>query len=206
MFLRILLISSLLFLFSSAEVVTTKNVKRATGVGYGTTREDAVNNAIIEALGQITGVKISKTAIKETLSVKNQDGKRLDMTYNGEIKKVTRGKADAYQILNVMEKGDGQFVAEVEVVNTKITKKYKTPGLNNNRRSIVVVPANFTNEQFTILGEAKSARSTNINLSQELLNSITQTRKFNVLDREESRAFIVSKMFLDLKKQAKMKL
>lgn len=189
MLLRILLISVLLFLFSNAQVITTKNVKRATGVGYGTTREDAVNNAIVEAVGQITGVKISKTAIKETLSIKNQDGKRLDMTYNGEIKKVTRGKADAYKILNVMEKGNGQFVAEVEVVNTKITRKYKTPGLNSNRRSIVVVPANFTNDNFTILGEVKSSRSTNINLSQELLNSITQTRKFNVLDREESRAF-----------------
>ena len=190
MFLKIFLISSLLFLFSCAEIVTTTNEKKATGIGYGTSRDDAVNNAIIEALGQITGVKISKTAIKETLSIKNQDGKKLDMTYNGEIKKVTKGKVDAYQILNVMEKENGQFVAEVEVVNTEITKKYKTPGLNaSNRRSIVVVPANFKDENFNIINEVKSSRDININLSQELLNSITQTRKFNVLDREESRAF-----------------
>lgn len=190
MFLRIIIISSMLFLFSNAKVVTKTNVKQATGIGYGSSRENAVNNAIVEALGQITGVKIKKTAIKETLSVKNSDGRSLDMSYNAQISKVTRGKVDSYRILNVMEKTKGQFVAEVEVKNTKVTKSYKTPGLNHNkRRSIVVIPANLTRGSFNILGESKTSVDTNINLSQELLNSITQTRKFNVLDREESRAF-----------------
>lgn len=187
---KTIVILFLLVTFSNSEVITNTTVKKAVGVGYGTSRQNAINEAIVEAIGQITGVKISKKSVKESLSIKDSSGKSLDMRYSSEISKVTSGKVDSYNIVNVEERSGGQFVAEVEVINSKTTKNYKTPGLDpKNRRSIIVIPANLNYDSFQILGEYKSAVSVNINLSQELLNAITQTRKFNVLDREENRAF-----------------
>ncbi len=189
-FLKIIFFFIGLLNFMNAEVITNTTVKKAVGVGYGTSRQDAVNEALIEAIGQISGVQISKSAIKSTLTVKDSLGKSLDMSYNAQINKITSGKADSFQIINVEEKADGRFIAEVEVINSKTTKSYKVPGLDaKNRRSIIVVPANFNYDTFNVLDETKSSIETNINLSQELLNAITQTRKFNVLDREENRAF-----------------
>ncbi len=173
-----------------AQVVTTTKVYKAEGIGTGSTRAEAVNEAIVEAVGQISGVKIKKKTIIENLEIENNNGGKLSLKYNAKINKYTSGKADSFKILNVTKTNNSLYRATVLVTNKKVFKKYKIPGLNpNKRRSIVVVPANITRGSFSILGEIRTSFKTNVNLSQELLNSITQTRKFNVLDREESRAF-----------------
>lgn len=188
MFKKLILVA-IFTIISFAEVVTTTSVKSAEGVGIGVTREEAISNAIAEALGQINGIRISKESLKTVHSVKTNDGHKGVYTYNNSIKRITKGNVDSFKIIDVNEV-EGRFEAIVSVTNSKTTKKYKTPGLNlKNRRSIIVIPANINYDSFQILGEYKSAVSVNINLSQELLNAITQTRKFNVLDREENRAF-----------------
>ena len=187
---KIIIFLFLTVTFSFSEIVTTSKVQRAQGVGIGVSRSEAVNEAIVEAVGQISGVRIKKKTIVENLEIEDDKGGKLSLNYNAKIDKYTSGKADSYKILNVNRTPDGLYKATVLVTNKKVTRKYKTPGYNKNkRRSIVVVPANLNSGHFNIMGEIKSSINTNINLSQELLNKITQTRKFNVLDREENRAF-----------------
>ena len=185
-----IILSLLFFTFSlNAQVVIKTNVKTAEGIGSGFSRQEAVSNALAEALGKLNGVKISKTMLKTSRSIRSTEGNEHTYTYSNAIKRITKGRVDSFKILNVDE-FDGKYEASVRIKKIKVTKSYKTPGLNHNkRRSIVVIPANFRNDSFYILGERKTSIATNVNLSQELLNGITQTRKFNVLDREESRAF-----------------
>lgn len=191
-----LILSVIFTIISFAEVVSTTSVKSAEGIGIGVSREEAVSNAIAEALGQINGIKISKESLKTVHSVKTNDGHEGIYTYNNSIKRITSGRADSFKIIDVNE-FEGRFEARVEVIKSRTTKVYKTPGLNpNNRRSIIVLPANLVGGTFISSDEYKSSSLVNINLSQELINSITQTRKFNVLDREENRAYYNEKSIL----------
>ncbi len=49
---KILFLGLFLSLSLNAKVVTTTSTKSSTGEGTGLTREDAINNAIIEAIGK----------------------------------------------------------------------------------------------------------------------------------------------------------
>lgn len=187
---KIILVILLTITSSFTQVITTTKTYKAQGTGIGSTRAESVNEAIVEAVGQISGVRIKKKTIIENLEIEDDNGGKLSLKYNAKINKYTSGKADSFKILNLNKTNDGLYRATVLVTNKKVFKKYKTPGLNHNkRRSIAILPANLNRDIFYIMGERKTSITTNINLTQELLNSITQTRKFNVLDREESRAF-----------------
>jgi|GEM_PF-756387 len=182
-----------IFIFTSTifgQVISTTKIYKAQGIGLGDTRVEAINEAIIEALGKINGVRINKKAILNNLEIENENGEKLNLKYNTIINKFTKGKADKYEIIKENKTKDNLYKVIVLVTNKKVFKNYTTPGLDNKkRRSIVIVPANLKKESFNILNEKRSSVAININLSQELLNSITKTRKFNVLDREENRAF-----------------
>ena len=190
------IITILVFILSlnmNAEVVTKTTSKTVEGIGEGLSRSEAVNNALIEAISQLSGVYIKQEKFINDVSIESSKGDYSSYQYNNKIKRITKGKADRYKILEVDE-FNGKYKARVTVTNSKTRKYYKTPGLNNkNRRSIVVVPGNFILDSFHILGESKSSIAVNIDLSQELLNKVTQTRKFNVLDRQENRAFFNEK-------------
>lgn len=194
---KLLLIFIISIIYCSAEVVTTTKIQESKGIGIGETRNDAINEAIIEAVGQINGVKIKKKTIIENFELEDEQGGKISLKYNAKINKYTSGKADSYKVLSVVKRNDGLYEAAVLILNKKVHKVYKTPGLNpKNRRSIIVLPANLIDGKFILLDESKSSSLVNINLSQELINSITQTRKFNVLDREENRAYYNEKSIL----------
>lgn len=176
-------------LLSFAEVITSTSVKEAEGVGIGTTREEAVSNAIAEAMGQISGVQIDKRTFKISESIKTNNGHKGVYTYNSAISRVTKGRVDSFSILEVNDMG-GQYEARVSVTKKKVTKRYKTPGLNpKNRRSIVIVSSYPEKIRYSILNELKSGRDVGDRVTQELVSSITKTRKLTVLDRESYRAY-----------------
>ena len=194
---KILLAFLMLSTFSFAEVVTKTTVKTAEGVGIGITREEAVNNAIIEALSQINGSYISKTSFATAATVNSTAGNSAAYVYSNKIRKVTKGKVDSFSILDVMDYGDGKFEARVSVKKTKVTKKYRTPGLSpKNRRSVAVVPSYTNKSSYNVLGQFRNAREVSQRMTQELVSSITQTRKFTVLDREANEAYRDEKAIL----------
>jgi len=190
MFKKLLLALTLILTVSSAEVVTKTTVKTAEGVGIGITRAEAVNNAIIEALGQISGTYVDKVSIATAATVNSTEGNSAAYIYSNRIRKITRGKVDSYSILDVSDFGNGEYEARVSITKTKVTKKYKTPGLSpKNRRAIAIVPSYTNQASYSILGQVKSARDASQRMTQELVSSITKTRKFTVLDREANSAY-----------------
>ncbi|MGM9995172.1 MAG: hypothetical protein ACI35K_02005, partial [Campylobacter sp.] len=62
------------------------------GEGYGLTREEAINNAIIEAVGKISGVNISSMKRSSTQAQSDNSGSNIVDAYSNDISKATKGR------------------------------------------------------------------------------------------------------------------
>ncbi len=170
-----------------AQVVTQTTTKTSSGEGSGITREEAVNNAVVEAISKMQGVRIK--SMKSTslhMSTSSKDGTVLQDAYSDEISKVTNGRADSYEVDSVHQDSEGRYIANVTIRNTKTSKSYKAPGLNpSSRRSIIV------------LGNAHgSYYEMNKTLQQKFTSKFVQSRKFNVLDRQHGNLYAMEKAFI----------
>lgn len=194
---KYIILISIFFLFSvQAEVVVDKSSKTVEGLGNGATRTEALNNAIVEALGQLNGVSIVQKSYVSDTSIETTKAESSSYIYNKSINRVTKGKVDSYTILEV-NKYDEQYEVRVEITKTRVTKKYKTPGYSaKNRRAIVIVPSYTNKSIYSVLNQSRDAKDISQRLTQELVSSITQTRKFTVLDREANEAYRDEKLVL----------
>lgn len=182
---------------ASAEIVTQTKVTTVNGVGEGLSREEAVDNALLEALGQINGVKIRRESISSVASIKSTDQSKSEFAYSSQIDKITKGKVDSYSILEVLDDGNGRYQATVQVTKTKVTKDYKVPGLPNNRRTLAVIPFDAELENFNVPKMNYPVSLVTKDFTQELVSSVTKTRKFAVLDRESFKAYNFEKRLLN---------
>ncbi|WP_096019898.1 hypothetical protein [Campylobacter lanienae] len=170
----------------NAEVVTHTSTKTATGEGYGLTREEAINNAIIEAIGKINGVNINSIKKSNTQAISDNSGSNIVDAYSNDISKATKGRADSYEIISTNQDSTGKWVAVVEIKNSKTTKSYKAPGLDNKqRRSLAVFNASYGDTRG--LGE---------NLKTHIISNLTKSRKFNILDRDNGGYYEMEKALI----------
>lgn len=177
-------------------IVKKTSVSQMSGTGVGLTREEAVNNAILEALGKLDGVKISSKKFMSTNAVHSNDGSFIKDTYNQNIQKATNGRVDSYSIDDVSGV-DGNYEARVTIKKIRTKKSYKTPGFSpHSRRKIAVVPIYASDLLYEILGQTYGRKKVTLHLTQEVVNAITQTRKFSVLDREATQAYDNEKALL----------
>ncbi|WP_086233501.1 CsgG/HfaB family protein [Campylobacter devanensis] len=170
----------------NAEVVTHTSTKTATGEGYGLTREEAINNAIVEAVGKISGVNINSIKKSNTQAISDNSGSNIVDAYSNDISKATKGRADSYEIISTNQDSTGKWVAVVEIKNSKTTKSYKAPGLDNQqRRSLAVFNASYGDTRG--LGE---------NLKTHIISNLTKSRKFNILDRDNGGYYEMEKALI----------
>ncbi len=186
----------LLATISEAGIETKKEIKIFDGIGVGTTRENAINNALIEAIGQMKGVYIEKSSASEDAIINSTKGSSATFKFNSNINKLTRGRVNSYKIKNVKQIGEYKYRAVVGIKKVKITKKYKTPGLNpNKRRKLAVFPFEYKNS-YVIFNRNEDGKQVSDRFTQSLVTKITQARKFTVLDRENSKYYQAEKNFL----------
>lgn len=170
----------------NAEVVTHTSTKTAMGEGHGLTREEAINNAIVEAVGKISGVNISSIKRSSTQAISDNSGSNIVDAYSNDISKATKGRADSYEIISTNQDSTGKWVAVVEIKNSKTTKSYKAPGLDNKqRRSLAVFNASYGDTRG--LGE---------NLKTHIITNLTKSRKFNILDRDNGGYYEMEKALI----------
>ena len=170
----------------NAEVVTHTSTKTAMGEGHGLTREEAINNAIIEAVGKISGVNVSSMKRSSTQAISDNSGSNIVDTYSNDISKATKGRADTYNIISAEQDGSGRWIAVVEIKNSKTTKSYKAPGLDHKqRRSLAVFNASYGDTRG--LGE---------NLKTHIISNLTKSRKFNILDRDNGGYYEMEKALI----------
>ncbi|MDA7817976.1 hypothetical protein N9A28_07285 [Sulfurimonas sp.] len=113
--------------------------------GFGISRDEAVQNALVEALKQAKGVSIdskkmfSKNIRQNSVSQNGESSKNLDIASMSQkrVKEATKGIINEYRILDTRKISASEYEVDLAV---KILK-YKSPGASNkNRRKIAVMP------------------------------------------------------------------
>lgn len=173
----------------SAEVVTKTVTKKAQGEGYGTSYEEALDKALVDAVGRLYGGNLNSKSSFTINSIKTDKKRDYKKEYNDKIKKSTNGRYDSYDVVSKIKTQDG-YKVKVLIKKSRTTKRYKTPGLNpNNRRKIAVISAYSGKRGFEIFQNVYSYKKVTFSLTQEIINQITQSRKFTILDRDANEAY-----------------
>lgn len=138
--------------------------------GSGLSREQAIENALTEAIRQVRGVNIDQQMVRQAMKVKVNDEAVLSSEITNKTASRTQGYVERYQILD--EDCTEQYC---NVVISASIPVYKSPGIApDNRRKLVV---------------SKFSGSSGAEFSQYLQTHLVQSRRFAVLDREHNVAF-----------------
>ncbi len=185
----------LLPLFLFAKVETTY----LTVEGVGKTRAEAIRNGLIEAVKQTQGVAISSKrsyikSIGEVGIMVDGDSTHAVSISEQSVKSIneaTRGFIKKYSIVDSYQEGNN-WIVKLQIA----MKRYKSPGFNpNKRRKIAVIPFEYK-DSYIILGAREKGREVSKRFTQALITKITQSRKFTVLDRENSIYYQSEKNFI----------
>lgn len=182
---KILLSILLAFAFLNAEVVTKKSTKQATGEGYGQTYEEAVNKALADGITKMYGGSLKQNSSLFTNSTKTNKDRDFQSTYKEQISKASRGNFDTYEVISKRQSSDG-FYVKVMLKKTTVSKSYKAPGLKaSNRRSISVFDSSA--QEYRAMGER---------LKKHIITDLLESRKFNVLDRDNGGYYAMEKAII----------
>jgi len=185
------------FLISLISIASANEIRQVEVASSGATKQEAIYNALVEAVRQINGIKVAsdvKTGFSHTdLSVSLND-KSLD---------VSTGKNSIEKHISTKSKG---FVKEYEVIDARTVGlqwevtilanilKYKTPGISpHSRRKIVIMPFRTLMSSYTINNDRYTDDAFSRSFNQHLTNHLTQARRFTVLDREYMNEYLAEK-------------
>lgn len=160
-------------------------VKEVEVTSSGFSKQEAIYNALIEAVGQVNGVDIAsntKTLFSHEEISSNIEGNSKDASLsNSSVKKdvsaFSKGAVEKYEILTSSKNNSEWSVTILATIPI-----YKAVGASNeNRRSIAIMPFHILQNSSTV-GSYSKADISNI-ISQAIATNITQSRKFSVVDR-----------------------
>lgn len=161
---------------TAAAVEVTVDIQ-ATGVNPN----DAINNGLVQAIQQVTGVSIDRSVIYDLLQTDQSGGggdlRNFDEKLQQKLKSNSNGVVKQYRIVNI----DRRQEAEVQVQLVVTIEKYTEVGLSSeSRRKIAVMPFSDPSGKVTQAGTT---------LQTSLISYIVKTRRFAVLDRSNSEAY-----------------
>jgi len=167
--------------------------------GFGSSEEEAVKNALVQALQQVNGLSIysAKSIVKQSVKGKilvnhSKNVIKLSSTsHTSAISTKSSGAIQSYWISSIKKVAEG-YKADLTVN----IAKYTSPGLNpRKRRSLAVLP--FEHKKlYKIDGMLLDGKALSQRVTQSIVTKITQTRKFTVLDRQNSNYYNYEKSFL----------
>jgi curli biogenesis system outer membrane secretion channel CsgG len=173
--LRVLTIACMMLLIFSIE--SHAEIVRTTATGTAASREAAIEDALIQAVRQSKGVSLeSATVAVRSGKTKTKNGKR-NTNFTAENASVTdmksSGVIEGYDIVDE-NKSNGLWNVTLDAkVNV-----YETPGLSpTTRRKLAIVGFKAST--------AARKRGVPQAFQQKLTDSLVQSRRFTVLDREE---------------------
>lgn len=170
----------LLFSSQTTSVVDSK--------GYGVSRGEAIQNALIEVLKQTKGVAINsqKSFSKKIKQAnysnngKNSKSVGVNSLSASQVREATKGLINEYRILKERRISNTEWEVKLRV---KILN-YKSPGLSNkHRRKIAVMEFQTLEPTFIVGSKRYKASKVRDMLAQALTTNITQARRFAVVDR-----------------------
>lgn len=182
---KILLSICVAFAFLNAQVVTKTTTKQATGEGYGSSYEEAVNKALADGITKMYGGSLKQNSNLLTNSLKTNKGTDYKKLYSEQISKASKGNFDTYEVISKRQSADG-FHVKVMLKKTTVSKSYKAPGLKaSSRRSISVFDSSM--QEYRAMGER---------LKKHIITDLLDSRKFNVLDRDNGGYYAMEKAII----------
>ena len=159
--------------------------------GLGTNRQAAINDALIQAVEQKTGVRINSTMqashqSSDVATSTTKDGFNQKRVYSDasqmETAKNLQGYVSGYEILSEgKDASTGLYAVELRV---RIPSRYVMGTDPNARRRMVVGVFTCNAKSITTFGETFQCKEWAQRFRNELMTNLTQSRKFTMLDRD----------------------
>lgn len=183
-----------LSLFSVAAFAATE-IRTVSAEATGIDREQAVYNALGEAVRQVRGAQISASRqVRSALARVSQrtgDGRESSTTISSGQKSETRvasnGLISGYRILSVTDSGDGGGkLARLEVD----VPVYKAPGSSaqDNRWRMAVYLVETARSRYTVDRHSLSAEEVSRRFTHSISDALAQSRRFALLARDSESA------------------
>ena len=152
--------------------------------GRGATLKEAIDQALTEAIGRVNGKSIESSTLLKTSEKLVESNENSDyyasQEYQDTIASKTKGQVKEYSVLSKNQENDGR----TWVVKVKATiAKYKV-SKSAQRKRIAVLPLQARQGCCKTLGSEANPKFVSEELSRGLSNSLVQSRKFTVLDRD----------------------
>ena len=170
---KLLLFLTIVFIHISFSWAGGIEDKIVSSIGYGATENEAVQDALIEALGQIKGKQIDAEKLSETKRLIKDNKEDLTKSSNKKISEATSGFISSYKILKMKKTDDGLFKTKIKV-SIAVYKKSK----QLDRRRLAVLPFRINNNIYN-----EDSISFIISWQKDLEEGLTQTRRFAMIDK-----------------------
>ncbi len=180
----LVLLTAFVFLFAHFAYAASVKQRAVEVTAVGANRDAAIQSALVEAVSQVTGVKIdsnnsSSVETKYSSTESSEDDEEsfinnLDEVQSKNIEAKAQGHVLSYELLS--EKTSAANEKNVEVTIRALVSYYDA-GAQVNRQRLAVL-------NFKIEDDSKVARSFARLLEQSVSSYLTQARNFAVLDRE----------------------
>jgi hypothetical protein len=174
----ILLILSLFIGHAYAGAVKTLDIRV---IGEGRSYQEALNNALLEAISQVNGKSIESSKISLSIEASETTNESEEYyssdAYSSLVKERTKGAVSGYQII---QSNEDAGVWQIEV--TAQVAKYQA-SKSSQRKRIVIVPATASQESYQILNNSIKSTEASQKINQSISDVLVGTRKFSLLDR-----------------------
>ena len=147
--------------------------KTVSSIGYGATENEAIQDALVEALGQIKGKQIDAEKLSETKRLIKDNQEDLTKSSNKKISEATSGVISSYKILKMKKTDDGLFKVKIKATIAVYEKSKQL-----DRRKLAVLPFRINNNIFN--DESISFINS---WQKDLEEGLTQTRRFAMIDK-----------------------
>ena len=163
------------FFFINTSLVFAGGIQEKTvsSIGYGATENEAVQDALIEALGQIKGKQIDAEKLSETKRLIKNNKEDLTKSSNKKISEATSGIISSYKILKIKKTDEGLFKTKIKATIAVYEKSKQL-----DRRRLAVLPFSINNNIYN-----DESNSFIISWQKDLEEGLTQTRRFAMIDK-----------------------
>jgi len=151
--------------------------------GTGATLNDAITEALSEAIGRINGRSLETATQLKSIEVsktsKDNEEYLSSEEYKKSVNSATKGIVSSYDVIKQAKNDSGRWEVTLKVKVAKFKRRK-----SSNRKRIAVMPFRISSREYLIENKPINKANTNRIFGQNLVSSLVQSRRFTILDRE----------------------
>ena len=163
--------------------------------GTGATLNDAITEALSEAIGRVNGRSLETATQLRSVEVsktsENNEEYLSSEEYKKSINSATKGVVSSYDVVKQAKNDSGRWEVTLNVKVAKFKQRK-----SSNRKRIAIMPFRISSREYLIENKPINKTNTNRILGQNLVSSLVQSRRFTILDREYIRETLGEKKLI----------